>query len=299
MAQKKPDDAIATYRTAIEARPHDAGFYFQRIGHILLDQKKPAEAIAAFRKAVELAPTPKFAASAYFSLGIAFRGQDNLPEAIAAYRKAIELDPEYQAAGAYINLGVILWEQNKLDEAIAAFRKAIEVNQPYATAAAHNRIGHVLEQQNKLDEAIAAFRKAIELEANSPRSHNALAWILATRPEVNLREPKQAVALAKRAIELKPEEGSYRTTLGVAQYRAGDWKEAIAALEKAMAMRKGGDGNDWFFLAMAHWQLGEKDKAREWYDKAVEWMDKNQPKNGELRRFRAEAAELLGLKEKQ
>ena len=54
-----------------------------------------------------------------------------------------------------------------------------------------------------------------------------------------------------------------------------------------------------FFLAMAQWQVGEKDKARVWYDKAVEWMEKNQPKNEELRRFRAEASELLELNEKK
>jgi hypothetical protein len=46
---------------------------------------------------------------------------------------------------------------------------------------------------------------------------------------------------------------------------------------------------------MAHWQLDEKDEARTWYEKAVEWMDMNQPKNEELLRFRAEAAELLGI----
>ena len=54
---------------------------------------------------------------------------------------------------------------------------------------------------------------------------------------------------------------------------------------------------DWFFLAMAHHQLGHKDEGRKWYDIAVSWMDKNQPQNDELRRFRAEAAELLGIKE--
>jgi hypothetical protein len=48
---------------------------------------------------------------------------------------------------------------------------------------------------------------------------------------------------------------------------------------------------------MAHWQLGEKDQARRWYDKAVQWMDQNKPKDEELRRFRAEAEELLGLRE--
>jgi hypothetical protein len=49
---------------------------------------------------------------------------------------------------------------------------------------------------------------------------------------------------------------------------------------------------------MAEWQLGNKDEAREWYENAVEWMEKNAADNKELIRFRAEAAELLGVKEK-
>jgi hypothetical protein len=64
---------------------------------------------------------------------------------------------------------------------------------------------------------------------------------------------------------------------------------------KSVQLRKGGDSFDFFFLAMAHWQLNDKDKAREWYDQAVAWMDKNAPQNEELKRFRAEAAALLGL----
>ena len=55
----------------------------------------------------------------------------------------------------------------------------------------------------------------------------------------------------------------------LAQYQAGDWKSAIAALEKSMELRNDGDSHDWFILAMAHWQLGEKDKAREWFAKSA------------------------------
>src|SRR5882757_1697929 len=112
-------------------------------------------------------------------------------------------------------------------------------------------------------------------------------------------DPQQAVELAKKSIGLTPKHGSNWNTLGVAQYRAGDWKAAVAALTKSMELRKGGDSTDWFFLAMAHWQLGDKEEARKWYDRAAAWMDKNQPKNEELRRFRAEAAELLGVKGKE
>jgi hypothetical protein len=45
---------------------------------------------------------------------------------------------------------------------------------------------------------------------------------------------------------------------------------------------------------MAHWQRGERETARRWYDRAVAWMKENQPRDEELRGFRAEA-ERLGL----
>jgi hypothetical protein len=50
---------------------------------------------------------------------------------------------------------------------------------------------------------------------------------------------------------------------------------------------------------MARWQLGEKEKAREWYDRAVKWMDKNAPADKGFVRWRTEAAELLGINVKK
>ena len=51
-----------------------------------------------------------------------------------------------------------------------------------------------------------------------------------------------------------------------------------------------------FFLAMAWWQLGDKDQARQWYDQAVQWMhDHPTPQNIELPAFRSEAAALLRM----
>jgi uncharacterized protein HemY len=112
------------------------------------------------------------------------------------------------------------------------------------------------------------------------------------------RDPALAVELAQRAVQAAPKEGLYWKTLGVARYRADDWKGAVTAVEKSMELRRGGDAADGFVLAMAHWQLGEKDRARQWYDKAAASMEKNQPKNQGLIRFRAEADELLGMRQK-
>jgi tetratricopeptide (TPR) repeat protein len=128
-----------------------------------------------------------------------------------------------------------------------------------------------------------------------------LAGLLANCPDARLRDPKRAVELAqKSATELDPPSAWAWHVLGSARYRTGAWKDSIAALEKSIELRKdGGDSFPWFLLAMDHWKLGDKGKAREWYDRAVEWMDKNQPKNEDLRRFQAEASELLELKVKK
>ena len=140
-----------------------------------------------------------------------------------------------------------------------------------------------------------AYRKLLELSPQDPAAHNDLAWLLATCPEVRLRDAGRALELAKKAVELAPKVGAYWNTLGAAQYRAADWKASVSALEKSRELRNGGDSFDWFVLAMAHWQLGDKEQARKWYDQAVQWMEKNRPQDEELRRFRAEAAALLGL----
>ena len=100
-------------------------------------------------------------------------------------------------------------------------------------------------------------------------------------------------------IELHPDGPGHFETLGAAYSRAGDFKAAVSAFKKSMALRNGGDSSVWFFLAMAEWQLGNRDAARVWYEKAVGWMEQNNPNDAELRRFRAEARELLELNEKK
>ena len=93
---------------------------------------------------------------------------------------------------------------------------------------------------------------------------------------------------------------TFHNTLGIALYRAGRWQESLEALKTADQLSADKpEGSTAFFIAMAHWRLGDKPEARRWYDSAVEWMDKNQPKNEELLRFRTEAFELLDLQEKK
>jgi Flp pilus assembly protein TadD len=91
--------------------------------------------------------------------------------------------------------------------------------------------------------------------------------------------------------------GEYWNTLGVAQYRAGEFQSALITLSRSVELRSGGDASDYFFLTMTYERLGDRKQARIWYDKAVQWMDKRSPRGEADIRYRAEANGILGIKE--
>jgi Flp pilus assembly protein TadD len=209
-------------------------------------------------------------------------------------KPAATLEP--RSASEWNGEGAWCATQHLWDEAVHAFTRAIELEPEFGEAWLSRGLAHA--NLHKDDEALADFTKAIKLKPKNAIVQNNFAWFLATCPDAKHRDPARAVELAKKAVELAPKEGGHWNTLGVAHYRAGDWKAAVEAFTKSMELRKGGDSFDWFFLAMAHWNLSEKEKARKWFDQAAQWMDKNAPHDEELSRFRAEAAELLGVKKK-
>jgi serine/threonine-protein kinase len=165
-------------------------------------------------------------------------------------------------------------------------------------AGAYGALARVCARLGRFDTARQRLSEVARRSAGDPRVLNNIAWTLATAQETELRDPAQAAALARKAVGLEPRSASSQNTLGVAHYRAGDWRPSIDALERSetLAPDKHVAFNG-FFLAMAHWQLGDKVNARSWFDRAVQWMEKRQPQNEELRRFRAEAAELLNVRD--
>jgi Tfp pilus assembly protein PilF len=197
----------------------------------------------------------------------------------------------------------LAWDSADAEEKVRFYTAALALRPRYIDT--HAFLAAALSRRGKWDEAAGIYRRMLKLQPNSADAHNRLAWFLATCPDTTVRNPEQALAHARSAVELGMKAGEpaakqtqYWNTLGVAEYRARNWKEAIPSLEKAEALAPG-ELFAWnaFFLAMARWQLGEQEQARKEYEQAVQWMEKSQPKNEELRRFRAEAEELLGVRE--
>jgi tetratricopeptide (TPR) repeat protein len=288
MRPARADDAVRYLSVAVALRPDSPGAHLN-LGTALKRKGLVDEAVAQYSKAIALKPDY---AEAWYSRGVGYEALNQLDKAAADYSKAIEHKPDHPLF--WDGRARVYWGLKQFDQALADCSKFIEFV-PGLPRAWYNR-GRVHVGLEQFDQALADFSKAIELQPDSVEAWNGLAWFLATCPDLKVRDAERAVNLAQKTVVDAPKDGNLWNTLGVAQYRAGAFQAAIKALNKSMELRQGGDSFDSLFLAMAHWQLGKKDEARQWYDKAVEWMEKNNLADDELRRFRTEAEELLGIK---
>ncbi|MFO0954047.1 MAG: tetratricopeptide repeat protein [Isosphaeraceae bacterium] len=289
--QGKVEDAIASFREAIRLKPDHLSAH-KNLSQALYRQRKLADAIVAYRAVARLDPVNP---QAHYNLAVVLAEAQDLDGAIAAYETVVRLKPDH--VNAHNNLGNALCARDRNEEAVAALREGIRLSPRNADI--HNNLGFALAKVGRVEEAIASYEEAIRLKGDYVQPHSNLARLLAAGPDPRLRDGKRAVELMTTAEKLGGTTASSRWVLGLAHYRAGDWKASVAALEDAVKLAKGGTGNSWFYLAMAHHRLGDGVKAREWYDKAVDWMDRTKPADGEgvLRRSRAEAAKLLGIAE--
>jgi tetratricopeptide (TPR) repeat protein len=231
--------------------------------------------------------------------------QTSLERAITLYEQLVNERPDddecfLEMLTCYADLVRAQHDQRAFEQLARTAEQAVERAKkiPAAAASAPDVLTYLatwLANAGRAREAVAIWRQAIQLNSTNVNGYNQVAWFLATCPDPKSRDPRTAVEMASKAVELAPTYANAWNTLGVAQYRAGDWNAAIEALNKSMELRHGGDSVDWFFLAMAHWQLGNREAARALHDKAVDWMQKKNPSDEQLIRFRNESAELLGL----
>jgi tetratricopeptide (TPR) repeat protein/roadblock/LC7 domain-containing protein len=201
---------------------------------------------------------------------------------------------------------VILWDSRPLtDELRVELAAADRVESLFAEHMLPKNVIRALKDEPVISDALR--KKSLEMAERwhvDPDGLNDRSWSIVKQSGLPADQYQLAMRYAQAACELAPENGALRNTLGVAQYRTGDWKAAIAALEKSMELsdNSGGEEVDWFFIGMCRWQQGDKKLAKKWYDAArmrtTTWMAGNEGANqlkGEILRFQTEAATLLGL----
>jgi serine/threonine protein kinase/WD40 repeat protein len=150
-------------------------------------------------------------------------------------------------------------------------------------------------EQSRFD--VAGCREMYRRRSNSTEAWNALAWAHVMAPP-EVRDPKEMLSVAQKAVQMEP----HSPLLGAAYCRVGRFKEAVAILEKNTQRSSDSDlAFTLYFLAMSWHGLKDTIKARLYYD----WAERSthmEPDIGpaervRLQQLRAEAADLLGIKE--
>jgi serine/threonine protein kinase/Flp pilus assembly protein TadD len=160
-----------------------------------------------------------------------------------------------------------------------------------------------------LDEAIRHHEKAHRLNPRNSQHLLLLSQDLANRAQLcgqlgsdteAAASRRQMIAVLEQLCAQQPTAAPYWRKLGEAHYRAGNARDALAALDRAVKLRKGDDAASWFLLTLVHQSLDHPAEARRWYDQAVGWVEKNGPAlvkdrrlAAELRILRSEAEKVL------
>jgi WD40 repeat protein/serine/threonine protein kinase len=135
-----------------------------------------------------------------------------------------------------------------------------------------------------------------------PLSLNEASWAVVAKPGADAAAYRTALLRAEQASRMwKGNIGSQLNTVGVAQYRLGEYQKAVETLERSEKLNAETDlvdhgpcPSDLAFLAMTYHRLGQRERALNYLGRLRERMKKPQwATDEEARSFLREAEELL------
>ncbi len=297
-----------------------------QLAGVLTNQGQYEEAATLLREALairqDVAPTQRLqlaltANALANALALADKAEELGPAmdgVLAAWRAALPPDSP-SLASVLTQTGRYRLERGQPDMAEPLLREALEVLQtPGNVAAVHHAsalrlLQQVLERRDNPAGILPVARRGFEVARRAGnqaairdvgQSMADCCWVVARdrlrpRADYEAAEADLAAYLAER-----PEEYRALNTLGVLQYRLGQYAEAVATLERCDAHNaqkyEHGHPTDTAFLAMAYAKLGRVDKARVALGRMLLAMGTDEfASDADARRAAGEAEALVGL----
>jgi tetratricopeptide (TPR) repeat protein len=112
-------------------------------------------------------------------------------------------------------------------------------------AVGHYGLGVALLRSGRSQEALASFEEALRLRPDWPSPLGWVAWLLATDPDAERREPERAVALAERGVaRMETPDPWLLDALAASYAAAGRFDDAVPAAQRAarVASKGGAEG---------------------------------------------------------
>lgn len=284
----KRDPALAAYHgllvCAAVGQPDQAKAQLDAVGGVMGFGRKPAaELVALSGPAQQAQALGLLKATLALNLGLPRLGNSwaigvlkSNPACQWAAAIAARSDPDPKAQKAVLDalsakdgaVGLILSA-----EAAARDRDFAKAAQLFAKVAADDaqpdiliKQGLNLEYSGKQAEALAVYEQVLA-KAKSPDAANNAAYVMTQLYAKDPGKLADAAKLVEEAVKLRPENPSYRDTLGWILYLQGKPEDACAQLRKAVRGSAGSPAVH-YHLAMAESACGRMDLAR-WHHAAV------------------------------
>ena len=209
------------YQFVLRYQPNDPAIR-NDYGVVLLQMQRIDEALGQFNEVLRI--NPRFA-SAHHNIGLCLAAKKNLDGAVREFRQTLELNPDEH--NTQVLLGIALGQQGDVAGAKEQLQQAIAKDPTDADA--HLGAGLAYEQMKDPSAAIAELKKTLELKPDSAPAANDLAWIYATADDLKLRDPAQALVLARQAVANSPgPNAAFIDTLAEALLINGQASEALS-----------------------------------------------------------------------
>ncbi len=228
-ADKVDRQAAADYETAIKYGPENWRTY-HNYGIALAMQGDYRRGIDVFTKAIQIKADY---ANAYFNRAELYFELEQYAEAIQDYGRAIAIndqDPQY-----YNSRGHAKFMLDKHDAALSDYRRATELGDD--SAIYHSDLGDACQYLGRWMDAAHAYRAAVAVNNKYSRAYQNAAWLMATCPDDQIRNPELAMAAAKRSIQLAGQRTSRGLdTLAAATAAMGRTSEAAKLQQQAIEL---------------------------------------------------------------
>lgn len=251
----------------------DQPVMFTLLGDTYGDMRQFDKSIAAYEQVPKSSP---LRVNADMEIAVALQKLDRKDEALARLKDVIARDPKNY--DAIVTLGNI-YRNNEdyanaakvYDDAIALITQAVQANWRvfYYDGIAHERL-------KDWDMAEKRFRRALELSPDEPMVLNYLGYSMIEK-KINLTE---AMAMVKKAVDLRPNDGYIIDSLGWAYFQLGDYEEAMAHVERAVELLPA-DPIIAEHLGDVYWRVGRKLEAKFQWQHAKD----NKPEPDDLKRI--------------
>jgi TolB-like protein/Flp pilus assembly protein TadD len=128
----------------------------------------------------------------------------------------------------------------------------------------------LMRERRRFDEAAGLARRELELDPLSPSTLNSVATAL-----LYSRQPDEAIALYRKVLEIDPDAAFARGNIGVAYVEKGMLDEGIASIREAIRMERSYQMGAVCDLAHALGKAGRTDELKGLLPEAKRWYEKN------------------------